>query len=134
MIPGLYKRREKKIYIKKEKKRDFCLLLAELLHSISIMQHHNEIEDWINEGLIHYLTKILCKKCKIQYIQSEHHKYFEIWKKIHQKYGLEVLLTLLKSQDIRITKRLLNYMFNYEKDDILEISFEKSKNLLNNLD
>lgn len=132
MIQGLYKWKEKKIYIKKEVKYDFSLLLAELLHSKSITQGKNWIRKWISEGLIHSLAKILCNKCDIMYIESGHSDYFVIWERIHERYNLEVLKTILFSQDLRISIEILKHIFRYEKDDILEITFKKAKTMIKN--
>jgi len=130
ITPGLYKHDEKKIYIKFKEKNDLCLLLTELLHSKSITQYYKEIDEWIREGLPHYLAKLLCEKCKIQYIESSHSEYFDAWAFIYEKYGLSVLRNILFCSDIRITKGILKSIMNYDKDDILEISFQKAKELM----
>ncbi len=128
IIPGMYKWRERKIFIKEEKKYDFSLLLAELLHSKSITQGYKTIADWIKEGLPHYLEKILCQLCNITYTESEHKKYFIIWEQVHQKYNdLNVLYAIIFAENINITKSILKAIFNYNKEDILEITFEEKQ-------
>jgi len=131
MIQGLYKWSEKQLYIKFTAKLDSSLLLAELLHSKSITQGNNRIRKWISEGLIHYITKILCYKCELQYNESGHSDYFIVWEKIHQSYDLDILTTIAFSQDIKISMVLLKNIFRYKKDDIMEIQFEKAKSMLN---
>lgn len=86
--------------------------------------------DWIKEGLPHYLARILCEKCKIPYSESRHQQFFPIWKIIHEKYNLSVLTTIIYAKNIRITKNMLKNILNYEKDDILEISYQKAKELI----
>ena len=70
IIQGLYKWKEKTIYIKETERNNQCLLLTELLHSKSITQGHSEIESWFCEGLPHYLSYLLCKECSIEYKPS----------------------------------------------------------------
>lgn len=123
VIPGLYKWKDEKIYIKNEAKFDFSLLLAELLHSKSITKGKIQIRKWLSEGLIHYLEKILCEMCNINYIESGHSDYFIIWEKIHKKYSLDVLKTIIFAEDIKITIEILKNIFQYEGADILEITF-----------
>ncbi len=131
IIPGLYKYREKTVFIKNSHKYDLCLLLTELLHAKSIFQHHKSTEDWIKEGLIHLVAKILCEKCNIEYIPSGHSHFFVIWEHIYREHDLNLLRNIIFAEDIRITKSFLKNLFNYHKDNILEISFEEAKNLLN---
>lgn len=130
VISGLYKWKEKSIYIKEEARLNFSLLLAELLHSQSITQGKSYIEEWISEGLPHYLTKIFCKNCSIKYIESGHQEYFPLWEKVHKKHDLIVLKTILFSEDIIITENLLKFIFEYEGKDMLQLSFKKAKDLL----
>jgi len=129
-VSGLYKRREKRVVIKEESKNDSALLLVELLHAKSIIQNYKITEDWINEGLTHYIAKILCEKCKILYKESGHQKYFTIWEKIYQKYGLDLLKNIIFAEDIKITQKILKLLLNYKRNDVLELSFEKAKALL----
>ena len=88
------------------------------------------IRKWISEGLTHYLEKQLCNKCEIKYVESGHRDYFVIWEKIHKKYDLEVLKTMLFAQDIKISTEILKHVFRYEKDDILQMTFEDAKSRL----
>jgi len=128
---GMYKWKEKMVIIKEIHKHDSSMLLTELIHSKSITQNFKEIEDWIKEGIPHYIAKILSEKCKIPYIKSEREKFFVIWDDIYKRYNLELLKTLIYPEDIQITKKLLKQLLNYNKDDILTISFERAKHLLN---
>ena len=130
VISGLYKWKDKKIYIKNKSKFDLSLLLAELLHSKSFTQDKSWIRKWISEGLTHYLTKILCNECDIKYIESGHRDYFVIWEKIHEKYDLEVLKTILFAQNMKISVQILKHIFRYEKDDILQMTFENARSRL----
>ena len=128
-IPGLYKWKDEKIYIKNEAKFDFSLLLAELLHSKSITKGKSQIRKWLSEGLIHYLEKILCENCNINYIESGHSDYFIIWEKIHKKYNIEVLKSILFAEHLLITIELLKQIFRYKKNDILNIPFDEIKQM-----
>jgi len=105
--------------------------LVELLHSKSITQGRIDIEDWLREGLPHYLSKNLCQTHDIHYKESAHDVYNELWERIHVKYGLRVLRKILYSDDIKITMELLKKIFNYDKNDILEIPYDRVKELLN---
>lgn len=134
ITPGIYKYRERRVIIKIKNKYDSCLLLAELLHSKSITQFHKDTENWIKEGLPHYLAKIICKKCKFQYKDSTHEQFYPLWEYIHEKYGFNVLKTILFPIDIKFTIRTLQWIFNYHKEDILKIPFEKAQELLYNQD
>ncbi|GAH14962.1 unnamed protein product [marine sediment metagenome] len=67
IIPGLYKWKEKTVFIKIEEKYNFGLLLVELLHAKSVTQGHSYIKSCIREGLPHFLAKILSVKCEIHY-------------------------------------------------------------------
>ncbi len=129
-IPGLYKWREEKIFIKEKEKADMSLVLSELLHAKSITQGNKEIEDWIREGLPHYLAKMLCMKCGIFYSESRHQQYFSFWEILNEKYGLYTLSTILYAKDIRITRSFLKTILNYPDDNILEITFQKAKELI----
>ncbi|TFG03088.1 MAG: hypothetical protein EU529_16530 [Promethearchaeota archaeon] len=129
-IPGLYKWRERTVYIKEREKADMSLLLSELLHAKSITQGYKQIEDWIREGLPHYLAKILCSKCDISYSKSKHQQYFSLWEKLNEKYDLYTLSTIIYARDIRLTKSILKNIMNYPNDDILEISFQKAKEIV----
>ncbi|MHA1491256.1 MAG: hypothetical protein ACTSRI_16600 [Promethearchaeota archaeon] len=106
------------------------LVLSELLHAKSITQGNKEIEDWIREGLPHYLAKMLCIKCGISYSESRHQQYFSLWEKLNEKYELYTLSTIIYAKDIRITRSFLKTIMNYLHDDILEISFQKAKELV----
>ncbi|MGV9172706.1 MAG: hypothetical protein ACOC35_09065, partial [Promethearchaeia archaeon] len=119
IIPGMFKWKENKVYIKNEVESDFSLLLAELLHSKSITKGNASIRKWLSEGLVHYLEKILCKLCDIEYVESGHSDYFILREKVYDKYGLEVMKTIIFAEDIRITIRLLQHIFGYNDDDIL---------------
>ncbi len=130
IIPGMFKWNEEKVFIKIEAKYDFSLLLAELLHSKSVTKGKSTIRKWLSEGLIHYLEKILCELCGIEYIESGHKDYFDIWEKVHKKYNLEVLKTIIFAEDIRITRNLLVTIFKYTGDDILELPFDYIKELI----
>ncbi len=130
IIPGLFKWKDEKIYIKNEAKFDFSLLLAEILHSKSITKGKISIRKWLSEGLIHYLEKVLCELCGIDYVESGHSDYFVIWEKIHKKFNLEVLKTIIFAEDIKITISILKHIFRSEDDDILEITFDEIKTLL----
>lgn len=125
IIPGIYKWKERSVIIKNEHIGDFSLLLTELLHSKSITQNHKEIQDWLKEGIPHYLAKYLCMKCKIPYSKSEHSEYFQFWEKIHEKYGLDTIKTILYAEDIRISISIMKTILNYSKNDILSLSFEE---------
>ncbi len=133
IIPGLYKWKDEKVYIKNEAKFDFSLLLAELLHSQSITKGKIQIRKWFSEGLIHYLEKILCDLCNLDYVESGHCDYFIIWEKIHYKYSLEVLITIIFAEDIKISIGIMKNIFHYEKDNILELSLSKILTLLENI-
>jgi len=133
IIPGLYKWKDEKVYIKNEAKFDFSLLLAELLHSKSITKRNTQIRKWFSEGLIHYLEKILCELCDIRYIESGHRDYFVIWEKIYNKYSLDVLKTIIFAEDLKISIGIMKHIFHYEKDDILKISLSKILTLLKNI-
>ena len=113
------------MFIKNEAKFDFSLLLAELLHSKSITKGKQTISKWLSEGLIHYLGKVLCELCGINYIDSGHRDYFIIWEKIHKKFNLEVLRTIIFSEDIIITIRILKHIFKYEGENVLELTFDE---------
>ena len=126
----MFKWKEEKIYIKIVAKFDYSLLLAELLHSKSITKSKVWIRKWLSEGLIHYLAKILCKMCNINYIESGHSDYYITWEKIHKKYDLEVLKTIIFAEDIKITIGILKNIFKYEKDDILNLTFKEITELL----
>ncbi|HUX99977.1 MAG TPA: hypothetical protein VMV49_10525 [Candidatus Deferrimicrobium sp.] len=132
ITPGIYKYREKKVIIKTENKFDSCLLLTELIHSKSITQFYQVTEKWIKEGLPHYIAKVICKKCKFSYRDSTHKEFFPLWEFIHKKHGFDVLITILYPIDIKFTKKTLKLIFNYNKEDILEITFEKAQDLLFN--
>ncbi|MFO8018236.1 MAG: hypothetical protein R6U96_06340, partial [Promethearchaeia archaeon] len=54
----------------------------------------------------------------------ERQDYFILWEKVYDKYGLEVMKTIIFAEDIRITIRLLQHIFGYNDDDILELKFE----------
>lgn len=125
IIPGLYKWKDEKVYIKNEAKSDFSLLLAELLHSKSITKGNIQIRKWFSEGLIHFIEKILCELCDINYVESGHRDYFIIWEKIYNKYGLEVLKSIIFAEDIKITIGIMKHIFRYENNDILEIPLSK---------
>lgn len=126
IIPGFYKWNEKTVYIKNRERYNYSLLLTELLHAKSITQRKKYIEDWVREGLPHYLARLLCYKCNFEYKKTGYQIYFSFWEKIHKKYNLNVLKTILYTNDIKILKQILKY----DKNDILEISFEKAKKLL----
>ena len=130
IIPGLYKWKDKIIYIKKKERFDLSLLLTELIHAKSITQGKKYIEDQIKEGLPHYLAKLLCVKCSIPYKESAHRIYFQIWERIHKKFNLKVLVKILFTNNIAISIEILKNIFNNEKKDILEIPFEKAMKLL----
>ena len=123
-IPGLYKWKEKTIYIKETEKHDQSLLLIELIHSKSITQGHSEIESWISEGLPHYLSFLLCKECEIEYRQSAFSIYFPIWKSIHKKYGFKLISRLIFTKELNLCVSILKNIFQYDKDDILTRSAE----------
>ena len=129
-IPGIYKWREKTVYIKAIERGDMSLLLSELLYAKSITQTHKEIKDWIREGLPHYLAKKLCLKCNIPYSESRHQQHFLLWEKINRKYDLYTLSSIIYAKDIRITIKFLKYIMNYQDDDILTIPYQKAKKLL----
>ena len=130
LIPGLYKWKEKAVIIKKNRKSDISLLLVELLHSKSITQGKPYIEDWLREGLPHYLSKLICEKQSIPYAPSAHDIYFRMWKEIHERHGIQVLKKILYVDEIRLTLEILKKIFTYDKDDILEISFQNVKEFL----
>ncbi len=134
-ISGIYKRKEKSVIIKKENQFDYSLLLVELLHSKSITQYYNETEDWITEGIPHFIATVICEKCKISRFKETNHiksiwdKYFDVWIKLYKIYGLNFLKTIIYSKDIKITKALLKNAFSYPNEDILTISYKKAKEL-----
>lgn len=133
IIPGLFKWKDEKIYIKTDSKYDFSLLLVELLHSKSITKGKNWIKKWLSEGLVHYLGKLLCEICNIEYVESGHSDYFVIWEKIHKEYNFEVLKTIIFAEDIKISVGLLKQIFRYNNDDILLLSFDEIVIILNSL-
>jgi len=130
MVPGFYKWKEKKIFIKEAFKSDFSLLLVELLHSKSITQGNSYIKPWISEGLPHFLAKVLCNKCNIDYSDSGHQIYFSIWAQLYNLHGITKLRDILYVDDINVSIGKLKQIFRYNYNDILEISFEKAKDLL----
>ena len=130
IIQGLYKWKEKTIYIKETKRNDQCLILTELLHSKSITQGHREIESWLSEGLPHYLSYLLCKECNIEYKKSAFIIYFPIWKFLHKKHGFNLISRILYTKDLNLTKSILKSVLLYAKDDILTLSAKSVKNLL----
>jgi len=132
ITPGIYKYRERRVIIKIQHKNDSCLLLTELLHSKSITQAYASTEKWIKEGLPHYLARIICKKCKFRYENSTHKEFFPLWEYIHNKHGFDVLVTILYPLDIKFTIRTLQWIFKYDKEDILEVPFKEAQNLLFN--
>jgi len=129
-IPGMYKKKERHVIIRDDSRDDYCLLLAELIHSKSITQYHQEIEPWIHEGLPHFLAKVLSEKCQIscKNIKSEWEKFFVIWELIYIKnnYNFKILKDIIFTQHIKITKILLKRIFQYGKNDILTLPFEKA--------
>ena len=130
IIPGLYKKKEKKVVIKEGNENDYSLILSELIHSKSITQYYKDIENWMCEGLPHFIARILSIKCNIPWSPSEWEKFFNFWNEIYQKYNLRTLKRLIYSQDIQITKKLMKIILNYKKDDILTLPFDIVKNYL----
>lgn len=124
IIQGLYKWKEKSIYIKETEKKDQCLLLTELLHSKSITQGHSEIESWLCEGLPHYLSYLLCKECGIEYKPSAFTIYFPIWKFLHKKHGFNLISRLIYTKDLNLSISILKNILQYDNDDILTLSAE----------
>jgi len=130
IIQGLYKWKEKSVYIKSNFKTDLSLLIAELLHAKSITQGHHFIKAWIREGLPHYLAKIISQKCNITYNESGYKIYFPIWELLLNKYNINVLKTIFFSDDLKVSIRILKSIFNYNKDDILELSYKRALEIL----
>ena len=130
IIQGLYKWKEKTIYIKKEFKADLSLLIAELLHAKSITQGHHFIKAWIREGLPHYLAKIVCQECNITYNESGYKIYFPLWEFLLNKYNFDALKTIIYTDNLKVSIKILRYMFNYDKDDILELSYKEAMDLI----
>lgn len=131
--PGLYKCSENAVFIKENEKDDLSLLLAELIHSKSITRSKKYIEDWIREGIPHYLAKVLCEICKVEYSGSGHEEFFVIWERIHHiKGSIEELLKINFAPYIQMTRARLEILFRYEENiDILTIPFKKAKTLVN---
>lgn len=134
---GIYKWNEKEIFIKTSYMFDAGLLLVELLHSRAIFQGKKYVQDWISEGIPHFLAKKLCDICdEIKYTVSENEKSFILfWEKIHhiyEKYGLDIFITILYPSNSRIELSilLLKGIFNYTRDDILTIEFEEAQKKL----
>ena len=130
IIQGLYKWKEKTIYIKETERNNQCLLLTELLHSKSITQGHSEIESWFCEGLPHYLSYLLCKECNIEYKTSAFMIYFPIWKLIHKEYGFNLISRIIYTKNLNLTISILKNIFQYDNDDILTLSAESIKKIL----
>lgn len=124
IIQGLYKWKEKTIYIKETERNDQCLLLTELLHSKSMTQGHSEIESWLCEGLPHYLSYLLCKECSIEYKPSAFMIYFPIWKFLHKKYGFNLISRIIYTKDLNLSISILKNILQYDNDDILTLSVE----------
>ena len=129
IIPGLYKWKEKTVFIKIEEKYNFGLLLVELLHAKSVTQGHSYIKSWIREGLPHFLAKILSVKCEIHYEEKGYQIYFPLWYKIHKKFDLNILKTILFSENLKISVNILKSIFRYDKNYILELPYKKAKEL-----
>lgn len=130
IIQGLYKWKEKKVIIKVQERNNTGLLIAELLHSKSITQGHSQIKAWIREGLAHFLAEIICKKCNIEYFDSSYKYYYPLWQQVYERYGLNVLKTILYSENLKISIDILKSCLNYKNDDILELPFNKALKLL----
>ena len=123
---GLYKWKEKSIFIKKDSKYDFGLLLVELIHSQSITQGNPKIKKWISEGLPHFLAKKFCESCGIYYRESGYRKYISFWKDISKHFDVTLLKSTLFRTTINQAISELNQIFNYQKSDILEIDFKEA--------
>ena len=130
ITPGLWKRHEKKVYIKEAHKLDFGILLAELLHSKSVIQEDESANDWINEGLPHYLAKLLSEKCGIRYEEGGHGIYFPFWERIYREKGFDFLRNILFAPYIELAKTLLKKFLEHEDGNIFELSWEEVQNIL----
>lgn len=133
--PGLYKCSENAVFIKNNEKDDLSLLLAELIHSKSITRSKRYVEDWIREGIPHYIAKVLCEICEIEYSGSAHEEFFVIWERVHRiKGSIEDLLKINFAPYIKISRARLEILFRYEESvDILTIPFKKAKTLVNSI-
>jgi len=131
--PGLYKCSENAVLIKKNEKDDLSLLLAELIHSKSITRSKRYVEDWVREGIPHYLAKVLCEICGIEYSGSAHEEFFVIWERVHRiKGSIEDLLKINFAPYIQMARARLKILFRFEDSvDILTIPFKKAKTLVN---
>lgn len=130
IIQGLYKWKEKRVIIKLQEKFNAGLLVVELLHSKSITQGHSYIKSWIREGLAHFLAEIICKKCNIEYSDSGYKHYYPLWQQIYERYGINVLKTILYAENLKISVDILKSGLNYHKEDVLELPFNKALKLL----
>lgn len=128
---GIYKWNEEKVIIKTDDRFNPGLLLVELLHSQTIFKGKKYVEDWIKEGIPHYLAKEISSICGLEYQVSLSEKDFLLfWKKIHrmlEKKDFDIFTTILYTTRIEISIKTLKEIFNYPKDDILELDFEEVK-------
>ena len=128
---GIYKHIEHIVLIKRAEMFNASVLLVELLHSRAIFQGKKYVQDWINEGIPHYLAYELCRICGIDYQVSLSEKdHLIFWNRIHKRYyqyGLPLFELILYPITIDQSIEMLSRILRYSKYNILELEFEEAQ-------
>jgi len=134
---GIYKHNEHVVLIKTSEMFNPDVLMVELLHSRAVFQGKKYIQDWIKEGVPHYLAYMLCRICGFEYqLSLSEINYFNFWHKIyrtHYEQGLSLLESILYPTIFYQSIITMKNVLHYPKDDVLELEFEEAQRQLNSL-
>lgn len=134
---GIFKHSEQIVLIKRAEMFNPSVLMVELLHSRAIFQGKKYIQDWITEGIPHYLAYELCKICGMEYQVSLSEKDYLIFRskihRMHYQYGLSLFESILYPVAIDYSNEILRKILRYSKYYILELEFGEAQKQLSAL-